>query len=57
MEGTNSIEFRRSKGFKVVRSLGGKVGRRYKHFVVQTYDYLLEVICLGCEMKFGSTRA
>ena len=45
------------KDSKWVRSLGGKVGRRHKHFVVQTYDYVLEVVCSGYETEFGSAQA
>lgn len=30
-----------------ISSLGGKITSDYRHFIVRTYDYIIEVACRG----------
>lgn len=34
-----------------VRSLGGKASAAMRHFIVQTYDFVFEIVCAGYEFE------
>ncbi len=36
-----------------VADLGGKVTNRHRHFSVQTYDDVFDIVCEGYELMFG----
>jgi hypothetical protein len=40
-----------------IRSLGGKVTTAQRHFFVQTYDYVFDVVCEGYEFEIQTVAA
>jgi hypothetical protein len=40
-----------------ISSLGGKVDSTYRHFCVQTYDDIFDVVCQGYEFHADLSRA
>jgi len=38
---------------KWIKSLGGKVGKKHRHYLIQTYDEVFEVVCDQLEFITG----